>query len=190
MGMFGKTFQSRTDTLRFTEEGYLVWNPKKKISISQLKTDSFNYAAQRGEDMVLTTSAELDESIDTVAGFYTEIYFAFNCYKGNFYYQVIPLFDTYSSFVLGRYREAVRLEPVANLYFDLAEVYARRLKKEMRALGEPCLHRKNVELVFKKLMQEFYAEKLLLLKETWAGNKISAWEDKIEKNLKDLEAFR
>lgn len=193
-GSFGKTFNAANDTIRILQDGFVLWtnhHPVKIDSIVKKHPDPV-----RRESMVLTISDAVEEKQDTIAGLYADLYFAFNCYQNKFYYCTLPLFDTRASFVKESYIKSEyytanpRLPYVMNVFFDLTELYKRKLNYSLQQITNPCANKKLIKSIYLQTLNELYREELKLLKETWSADKLSYWEAQVEEGLSKYAAYK
>ena len=183
-GSFGNVFNTANDTLDVLADGFLMWQPKRKLSLPDIPLgtntgkhkDKINFKAGR----------------DTLAAVLGEIYFAFNCYNDTFYHVILPLLDLNYSWINDDDLNSPQLEFMFQLYFDLLEVYKRKLIKEINAFSIPCNNQKQIVTTYKNIVKQFNDEAWKMCHECWGFNNIEPrkafyWEHEIKRRLKELE---
>jgi hypothetical protein len=144
------------------------------------------------DDYSATPNSEADESA------VTWIYFDYSweCKNGKFTVTVKAFFDRQQSWVKAGDKSPELLQHEQG-HFDLAEVFARRLKQSLACLTDPCGDLEATQTLFDQLVKanqdNFASEQVLYDQETGSGtnpSKQSEWDAKIANDLSALAAYK
>ncbi|HEX9654803.1 MAG TPA: DUF922 domain-containing protein [bacterium] len=128
----------------------------------------------------------------------TGIYSFWNCDSGKFEFIVGSVFDRDGSWVMNWVRYDTRRKGFLlnheQSHFDLTEVYARRIRRTLSGLKQPCtLSREILNGIVNRFIEEFQEEEKRYDQETDHGldeDKQFAWNQRIYQELRDLEKFK
>ena len=182
---FGKAFNNANDTIMLLDDGYVIWDSLHPVKKNQIFSDKPNDLHL--ESSVLTVYDEINETLDSVASFYTDLYFVWNCFNDTLHFIILPLFDLKGSFISNSYRDESRLNFIIKVYFNLCKVYSCKLKNDLSLINDPCKHKETIKKLYEQTNKAFYNEKLILLNEVWTKDALSVWENKVNFRLTDCE---
>ncbi|MBI4929659.1 MAG: DUF922 domain-containing protein [Bacteroidetes bacterium] len=112
-----------------------------------------------------------------------------NCADGKFKYEVRALFSKSRSWAKKEGQKEYLLQH-EQLHFNLTEVYARMLKKELGLLANPCINQDKIKSIIAELKEKHNQEQKKYDKETNHGDNKAAqkkWEENIKKRLNELD---
>lgn len=185
---FGKTYNTKNDTLQLNAEGYYIRQQDRTITLNDIILSE--PANTRNESFVLVAQNPKTQQIDTVGGIYSDLFFAYNCHNDTFYYILLPLIDLQATFFTTHSRESNYIEQILVLYTDLLECYCRELKKYISETQNRCQHKNLIRLKYIETLDAFHVEKFQLIEEVWEDKELAKWQDKISKRLSGLEAYK
>jgi hypothetical protein len=199
-GFFGRAFNNTNDTLQLLEDGYKLWSEKKKLT--------FNRILNSKPENIRLEKLEITQYGVPVGGLYSDLFFAWNCYKDSFYYCILPLFDLKASWASDSLRELntyYRNEWIYQMYFDLLECSKREFKKVVSETPDKCEHAEEIEAQYREIAWGFDKQVRLFLndvlgqtlvsvssaeKEAELNEKFKFWDKKIKETLADSEAYK
>lgn len=153
------------------DHDFIHWSASKKLN-----WDDFKGNPQTGSDAAALTATHLG--------------FAFSFIKGQVTYNIECRFDKNRSWVLIKNDWILGHEQG---HFDIAEIFARKLKKEVSAYTfNKNTFQKDLDVIYNKIMKEKEALQNQYDDETdFSRNKPKQeeWLKKIEKMLEELKAF-
>lgn len=128
----------------------------------------------------------------------TGIFSFWNCDENKFEFIVGTVFDLNKSWVqpwvkLDRQRESILLNH-EQTHFDLSEVYARKVRKSLSEVSDPC-SKSNKELnqIVNRILEEFQLEEKKYDRETNHGldeDRQYEWDEKVYELLQELHDYR
>ncbi|MFC5270340.1 DUF922 domain-containing protein [Adhaeribacter terreus] len=112
------------------------------------------------------------------------------CDNGELKVKVESVFSTKESW--SKNKQSERLLFHEQLHFDITEIYARRLYKELTSLKNACNNTEQLNKIADRVFDEWKKQEDLYDKETNHGldqEKMKVWAGKINLELKSLEAY-
>lgn len=159
------------------ENGAIEWHAKRKLVWDDFKGKTPSNSQNHAQSWV---------GID----------FFGKCVANKFVFEVTAVFNMDSSWVV-EYKNTERLLKHEQGHFDIAEIFARKLRKRLGEIKQPCSNMDNTELLIQKLTKN---NKIRLLseqddydRETRHGsrkNRQKKWQEKISNRLKSLEKYK
>lgn len=113
------------------------------------------------------------------------------CENGELKVKVESVFVTKESW--SKNKKSDRLLFHEQLHFDITEIYARRLRKELTTLKDACSRTEEINKVTDRVFTEWKKQEDVYDKETNHGldqEKMTFWADKVSAELKSLEAYQ
>ncbi|KAA9346030.1 DUF922 domain-containing protein [Adhaeribacter soli] len=168
--IFSWIFMFLNPVTMITEE--ISWKASRKLT-----WDDFKAKADDKDPLHAMTATNIDMKA--------------KCEKGELKVKVESVFVTGESW--SKNKKSDRLLFHEQLHFDITEIYARRLRKELLALKDPCSNPEEINKVTNRLFEEWKNQEDLYDKETDHGLKpdqMKVWADKITDELTSLEAYK
>lgn len=113
------------------------------------------------------------------------------CENGELKVKVESVFEAHNSW--SKNKKSDRLLFHEQLHFDITEIYARRLRKELSTLKGACDNPDKINEVTDRIFEEWKHQEDVYDKETDHGldqEKMKIWTDKISAELKSLDKFQ
>ena len=113
------------------------------------------------------------------------------CENGELKVKVESVFEAHNSW--SKNKKSDRLLFHEQLHFDITEIYARRLRKELSTLKDACDNPDKINLVTERVFEEWKRQEDVYDKETNHGldqAKMEFWSNKVTAELKILEKFQ
>ena len=113
------------------------------------------------------------------------------CENGELKVKVESVFETKASW--SKNKKSDRLLFHEQLHFDITEIYARRLRKELTNLPGACDNPEKINQVTDRIFEEWKKQEDVYDKETNHGldqEKMKIWASKVTAELKSLENFQ
>lgn len=125
---------------------------------------------------------ELSADGNGVAALNNRLYVIDNCYKDSFYYSVVPVVNSFQSWISDSLAETESFNNLVNLYLRLARIHAAKLTKTLMILPQPCrLKNTSIEQIVAQANTDLLNEELELLNDLWTNVNFDFWEKYIRK---------
>lgn len=150
------------------ESNYISWSPTNRLRIKKMNkiVEESGFRRFQSEEPFLTDRLKLT----------IQLYLDVNEHHDSLLFTTRTLLDTYQSYNYLELNEA--LDDYVNLYFDIGELYRRKLDKELKGVHDI----NEVKEIYRKVVKEMSAEHLLFEKEAFGGfdkKAMEKWEKKV-----------
>lgn len=150
----------------------IAWKAKRKLT-----WDDFRAKANENDPLHALTATNIDMKA--------------KCEDGKLKVKVESVFSTGESWT--KTRKSDKLLFHEQLHFDITEIYARRLRKELSSVKNICDKPEQINLITDRVFEEWKKQEDFYDKETNHGlnyAQMDIWAKKIEAELKQLEAYQ
>lgn len=150
------------------ESNYISWSPTNRLRIKKMNkiVEENGFRRFQSEEPFLTDRLKLT----------IQLYLDVNELEDSLLFTTRTLLDTYQSYNCLELNEA--LDDYVNLYFDIGELYRRKLDQEMKGVNNIT----EVKEIYQKVVKEMSAEHLLFEKEAFGGfdkKAMEMWKKKV-----------
>lgn len=159
--LFLKTFRNGADTTIIVGTEYSLWRKNLTINQSKLSTSSSGNHPQnelrllyRGEPF-----AELNG----------ELYFSWNCMNDTFYHISLAMINNDETWFIESEAGVGLTEFIYSSYFNLIEIYRRKLEQQLKQIDNPCSHNAEISKLYDRIKAELYEQSRLMLNECWGA---------------------
>lgn len=150
----------------------IYWNPNRKLN-----WEDFKGKADNNTNLLAMTQAGIGYEVA--------------CNGGNLYLKIFCYFNVKKSWA--KEKDSQQLLQHEQLHFDITELYTRKLRKKLSEVADPCgKNIKELNKIYQSNFNDCASEQDRYDKETnHSLNELKQkdWEERITKELKELEKF-
>ena len=161
-----------------TDKGIVLWSANRKLTFEDFKgkissDDRYVVINQKKE-------GEVDAGRSRIA-----ISLNFQCNNGKANHKITTEFEQFNSWIVPEYRNEQSLNHEQG-HFDIAEIFARKLKKEIAGMSNQCDHDKVAELYSKIDSEHVEFNRQYDIETSHSCNKLKQkeWDLKLQSLLK------